>query len=119
MFQFTPPIIGYSQKQQDLLELALDATSDHQAAAALGVSEDAIARRWRGIFRLSKCDMEVFAALREAEANLKAPSTRKRHILMEILRHRPEELRPWHWPTAERYGSMKGGNENRRLLTIT
>lgn len=106
MFRFAPPSIGYSSRQQDLLELAMEGRSDSEAAAALGISEDAIARRWRSIYRLSEKDEEVQARFRAAEQGLKAPSTRKRYILLDILRQRREELRPWHAPTARRYSGI-------------
>lgn len=107
MFAFVHPRIGYTFKQQDVLNLAMEAMKDEEIAKALGIPEETVSKRWQAIFRLSGSDTEVLGAFARAQKGLKGPSTRKRTILLKILEQRKEELRPWHWPTDVRLRRSK------------
>ena len=92
LMRFPKPRLGFSIAEQRLLELALMDTSDHEAAALLSLTEDAIKKRWRGIY----------TRLRSTAPSLlpsdSTGSTQRRALLAYIRQH-IEELRPYRRPS--------------------
>jgi len=82
-----PPRFGFTIPQQQLLELALLDYSDRQAEVELGLTSDAVKKRWRAIYeKIAKVDPNLLE--RDSGAD-------QRRALLQRLRHNLEELRPW------------------------
>lgn len=86
---FSPrPHLGFTRADQKLLELALLDHSDRDAAAALGISIEAVKKRWRSIYA-KVARMEP--ALLRADLN----GADQRRTLFQSLRSNLQELRPY------------------------
>jgi hypothetical protein len=79
LMKYPPPRLGFTGAQQRLLELALLDYSDIAAAEELGVTHEAIRKRWRSI---------------HARHNFREGKDQRRGLLAYIRQHM-EELRPW------------------------
>lgn len=90
-FFWTPePRLRLRRPEQELLGHALQGSSDTEIAGLLGITQDGVKKRWR----------RVYAATGKAEPNLVppgAPQTRRK-VLLDALRSRPEEIRPYRYP---------------------
>jgi DNA-binding CsgD family transcriptional regulator len=86
-----PPQFGFTQREQELLELALEGADDRSIAKSLFVTLPAIKRRWSSIF-------ERVGPTRPDLCPLDAEGTRgiqKRQRILTYVRSHPEELRPF------------------------
>lgn len=82
------PRFGFSRAEQQLLELALLDHSDHEAAAMLQLSAEAIKKRWRSIYgKISRVEPNVL----RRELN----GSGQRRALLQSLRNSLQELRPY------------------------
>lgn len=82
------PRFGFTRAEQQLLELALLDYSDRAAAEQMGVTGDAIKKRWRSIYaRISRIEPGVFPA----ELN----GADQRRDLLHTLRNSLQEIRPY------------------------
>ncbi|MGJ5813632.1 helix-turn-helix transcriptional regulator [Paludibaculum fermentans] len=79
LMNFPPPRLGFSLAQQRLLELALLDYSDGESAKHLGISLEAIRKRWRSIHA-----RHSFGEGKD-----------QRRALLAYIRQNMEELRPW------------------------
>ncbi len=79
LMKYPPPRLGFTQSQQRLLELALLDYSDPAAAEELGITLEAVRKRWRTIHARHQ-----FGEGKE-----------QRRALLGYLRQHLEELRPW------------------------
>lgn len=82
------PRLGLSLAEQELLELALLGYEDPEISARLTLSEDAVKKRWRAIYR----------RVTDAEPNLvpaDATGHVRRRVLLGALQGRLEEIRPY------------------------
>lgn len=79
LMRYPEPRLGFSPAQQRLLELALLDHSDATAAEQLGISVEAVRKRWRAIH-----SRHTFGTGKD-----------QRRPLLGYLRLHPEELRPW------------------------
>jgi DNA-binding CsgD family transcriptional regulator len=87
----TPPRFGFSPAEQALLAHALEARTDEELAAALGVSPWTVKKRWQAVYlKVEQADRRLFAS---RERGPRSPQ-RRRHLLA-YLRDHPEELRPF------------------------
>ncbi len=86
---FAPkPLFGFSSGEQRLLELALLGVSDELATEELHLSDDAVKKRWRSIYRkVEMVNPEIFNGV-------KSGTTRRKSLLHYLSRHL-EELRPY------------------------
>jgi len=85
------PQFGFRQREQDLLELALESADDHSIANSLFLTLPAIKRRWATIF-------ECVSSLRPDICPFDGDGTRgvqKRQRILAYIRNHPEELRPF------------------------
>jgi hypothetical protein len=90
-FMHRTPQFGFTQGEQDLLELALEGSDDAAMAKSLFVTVAAIKRRWATIF-------ERVGRVRPDLCPLEAEGTRgaqKRQRVLTYVRNHSEELRPF------------------------
>lgn len=82
------PRFEFTRAEQQLLELALLDYSDRAAAEEMGVTADAIKKRWRSIYaRISRIEPAVF----RPEVN----GADQRRELLHTLRNNLQEVRPY------------------------
>ena len=79
LMKYPPPRLGFTQPQQRLLELALLDYADAAAAEELGISSEAVRKRWRAIH-----SRHEFGEGKD-----------QRRGLLAYVRQHLEELRPW------------------------
>lgn len=91
MFTYFPPRFHFTEPQRRILALAREGFTDAEVAQELGVSADAVKKRWGTIYDRVK---EVFPNLLPASP-LGGRGVEKRRALISHLRERPEELRPY------------------------
>lgn len=90
-----PPRFAFKPNEQEVLKKALDGETDEEIARALGLSLDAIKKRWQGIYaKVEAVDTHFFSGPDGAENGGKGKQ--KRRALLKILREHPEEL----WPNT-------------------
>ena len=95
LFLRHPPSLGLSLAQQDLLELALRGSTDHEIALELGIAHDTVRKRWRAIFeRAERAHPGLFGNGAPAGRGT-VRGTEKRRPLLAYLQEHAEELRPW------------------------
>jgi hypothetical protein len=85
------PQFGFTRREQELLELALEGGDDTAMAESLFVTVPAIKRRWTTIF-------ERVGRIRPDLCPLDGEGTRgvqKRQRVLTYVRSHPEELRPF------------------------
>ena len=85
------PQFGFTQREQELLELALEGADDLCIAKSLFVTLPAVKRRWSSIF-------ECVSSLRPDLCPIDGDGTRgvqKRQRILAYVRSHPEELRPF------------------------
>lgn len=96
LFDYHPPMFGFSRSEQRLLSCALPGVTDEQLAGMLGISLPAVKKMWVSIYR------RVEDYLPELNPNPLRPENpaknrgreKRRHVL-DYLREHPEELRPF------------------------
>lgn len=86
---FAPsPRFGFTRAEQHLLELALLDFSDRDGAAEIGISAEAVKKRWRSIYaRVSRIEPGLFGP----ELN----GADQRRELLQVIRHQLQEIRPY------------------------
>ncbi len=102
LFLYMPPIIFFSNLEQEVLRLAVMGLTDPQIADALVVSRSTIHKRWHTI--LSRAAPHAAVWTPKSQRVLSATPGRgaeKRHYLLNYLKSHPEELRPAERPRAE------------------
>ena len=91
MFTYFPPVFHFTELQRQILLLAREGMTDAEIGDQIGVSADAVKKRWGGIYdRVA----EVFPDLLP-ESPLGGRGAEKRRTLLAHLRERPEELRAY------------------------
>jgi len=100
LFQATPPVLGLRPTDQELLLAAMKGATDRELALELGLTEEAVKRRWAVLFsRVEKSKPELFSVLalqkgtRISAAGRRGPQ--KRHRVLAYVWDHPEELRPF------------------------
>lgn len=101
LFLYTPPRFYFKPREQALLWRALRDETDEEMASALGLSVDAVKKRWAGIYdRVTDITPTLLFPEPPEEAPpepRRGPEKRgheKRRHLLRYLRLHPEELRP-------------------------
>jgi len=97
MFTYFPPRFHFTEPQRRILILAREGHTDAEIGAEIGVSADAVKKRWGAIYERVE---EVFPHLLP-ESPLGGRGAEKRRALLAHLRERPEELRPYDRRVAE------------------
>lgn len=102
------PQFGFTQREQELLELALEGADDLSISKSLFVTVPAIKRRWSSIF-------ERVSSLRRDLCPFDGDGTRgiqKRQRILTYVRSHPEELRPFDFKRQQKY---KRGPKDSRI----
>lgn len=97
MFTYFPPRFHFTEPQRRILVLAREGHTDAEIGGEIGVSPDAVKKRWGAIYDRVE---EVFPSLLP-ESPLGGRGAEKRRALLAHLRERPEELRPYDRRVAE------------------
>jgi hypothetical protein len=100
MYRYQPPVLRLRPAEQRLLAAALGGETDAELSADLGLSIEAIKKRWMSIFdRVDEFKPEILSRT-DAESDGRGPQ--KRHRVVAYIRNHPEELRPFHWDAKKR-----------------
>src|SRR5262245_27129018 len=100
MYRYKAPVLRLRPAEQSLLSAALAGKTDAELSAALGVSIEAIKKRWISIFeRVEQFKSEI---LSQTDADSDGRGPQKRHRVIAYVRTHPEELRPFSWDRMRR-----------------
>ena len=100
MYRYQPPVLRLRPAEQELLAAALVGKTDAELSADLGLSIEAIKKRWLSIFdRVDEFKPEILSPT-DAYSDGRGPQ--KRHRVVAYVRTHPEELRPFSWNTMKR-----------------
>src|SRR5215831_2382705 len=100
LYRYQSPVLHLRPAEQKLLAAALTGKTDAELSADLGLSIEAIKKRWMSIFdRVDEFKPEI---LSRADADSDGRGPQKRHRVVAYIRTHPEELRPFSWDTKRR-----------------
>ena len=100
LYRYRAPVLRLRPAEQKLLAAALAGKTDAELSADLGLSIEAIKKRWMSIFeRVDEFKPEI---LSRADADGDGRGPQKRHRVVAYIRTHPEELRPFFWDTKRR-----------------
>ena len=95
IFDYRPPILGFSLGEQRLLSCALSGATDEHLAEMQGTSLSTIKKMWISIYlRVEDRCPELISDSLPTHLPANGRGTEKRRRLLAYLRERPEELRP-------------------------
>jgi hypothetical protein len=97
MYRYQTPVLRLRPAEQRLLIAALASKTDAELSTDLGLSIEAVKKRWMSIF--DRVDEFKPGILNRAEADSDARGPQKRHRVIAYIRTHPEELRPFSWDT--------------------
>ncbi|MCI1190965.1 hypothetical protein MOJ79_03835 [Calidifontimicrobium sp. SYSU G02091] len=95
VFQFVPPVLGFSAAERRALRLAVADFTDDEIADELGVTAHALKKVWRSAFERAGDRLPTLFVHAQAEPAGGTRGPEKRRHLLQYLRQHPEELRPW------------------------
>jgi hypothetical protein len=100
MYRYQEPVLRLRPAEQKLLAAALSGKTDAELSTELGLSIEAIKKRWMSIFaRVDEFKPEI---LSRADADSDGRGPQKRHRVVAYIRAHPEELRPFSWDKKRR-----------------
>lgn len=100
IYRYRPPVLHLRPAEQRLLVAALSGKTDAELSTELGLSIEAIKKRWMSIFdRLDEFKPEILSRDGE-DSDGRGPQ--KRHRVVAYIRTHPEELRPFSWNAKKR-----------------
>jgi hypothetical protein len=95
MYRYRPPVLRLRPAEQKLLGAALAGKTDAELSVDLGLSIEAIKKRWMSIFeRIDEFKPDILSSS-GADSDGRGPQ--KRHRVVAYIRTHPEELRPFSW----------------------
>jgi DNA-binding CsgD family transcriptional regulator len=96
LFNFKPPILGFTRGEQRLLNCALEGGTDEEISDRLFISQSAIKKTWRSAYeRVDACGLATIPKnSKYHEGRIERGREKKKHLL-GYLRDHPEELRPF------------------------
>lgn len=95
MYRYHEPVLHLRPAEQALLTAALDGKTDAELSADLGISIEAVKKRWITIFaRVDEYIPEVLSP-NVVDGSRRGPQ--KRHRVVAYIRAHLEELRPFAW----------------------
>lgn len=104
LFSYTRPRCGFTQKDQQVLQCAVDDLPDDEIAGQLNITPHGVNMRWRAIYARIQEDSDIAALIlgngwNHASENSRTdtPATQKRRRVVAYVRSHPEELRPYAW----------------------
>jgi hypothetical protein len=100
LYRYQAPELHLRPAEQNLLVAALAGKTDAELSDELGLSIEAIKKRWMSIFdRVEEFKPEI---LIRSEADSDGRGPQKRHRVVAYIRNHPEELRPFSWDKRKR-----------------
>jgi hypothetical protein len=100
LYRYQVPELHLRPAEQNLLAAALVGKTDAELSEDLGLSIEAIKKRWMSIFdRVVEFKPEILSR-NGAESDGRGPQ--KRHRVVAYIRTHPEELRPFSWDKQKR-----------------
>jgi hypothetical protein len=95
LYRYQPPVLRLRPAEQNLLIAALAGQTDAELSADLGLSVEAIKKRWISVFaRVEQFKPEILSPTDERG---EGRGPQKRHRVVAWVRSHPEELRPYPW----------------------
>jgi len=95
LYRYQAPVLRLRPAEQSLLAAALFGKTDAELSEVLGLSIEAIKKRWMSIFdRVDEFKPEI---LHPAAAESDGRGPQKRHRVVAYIRTHREELRPFSW----------------------
>jgi DNA-binding CsgD family transcriptional regulator len=95
MYRYRAPVLHLRPAEQGLLVAALDGKTDAELSLQLGLSVEAVKKRWLSVFaRVEAFKPEILAST-DVEGAGRGPQ--KRHRVVGYVRTHLEELRPYAW----------------------
>ena len=95
MYRYEPPVLRLRPAEQKLLAAALTGKTDAELSAELGLSIEAVKKRWMSVFdRVDEFKPEILSR-DDVDSDGRGPQ--KRHRVIAYIRTHPEELRPFSW----------------------
>jgi DNA-binding CsgD family transcriptional regulator len=112
LYRYQPPVLRLRPAEQRLLAAALVGKTDAELSADLGLSIEAIKKRWMSIFeRVEQFRREILSPSGE-DSDGRGPQ--KRHRVVAYIRTHPEELRPFSWDAKREPDRAKPKETKRR-----
>jgi len=100
LYRYQAPELHLRPAEQNLLAAALAGKTDAELSEDLGLSIEAIKKRWMSIFdRIDEFKPEI---LSRSDADSDGRGPQKRHRVVAYIRSHPEELRPFSWDKQKR-----------------
>ena len=100
MYRYQKPVLRLRPAEQRLLAAALSGKTDAELSAELGLSVEAVKKRWMSVFdRVHEFKPGIFSKPGE-DSDRRGPQ--KRHRVVGYIRTHPEELRPFSWDVITR-----------------
>jgi hypothetical protein len=98
MYRYKEPILRLRPAEQKLLAAALAGKTDAELSAMLGLSIEAIKKRWMSVFdRVDEFKPDILST-EDEDSDGRGPQ--KRHRVVAYIRAHPEELRPFDWDAS-------------------
>ena len=94
MFIFREPVLNLSDRQKEVLDLALEDYNDNEIASLLSITINAVRMRWRGIYEKMQAVLPDVLPGESGEGGA-ARGHEKRRQALNYIREHPEEIRPW------------------------
>lgn len=95
IYRYRPPVLRLRPAEQELLAAALAGKTDAELSSDLGLSLEAIKKRWLTVFqRIGQFKPEIIS---QEEADTERRGSQKRHRVVAYVRAHPSELRPFSW----------------------
>jgi hypothetical protein len=95
LYRYQKPVLRLRPAEQTLLGAALAGKTDAELSAELGLSIEAIKKRWISVFdRVDEFKPDI---LNNAGTDSDVRGPQKRHRVVAYIRNHPEELRPYSW----------------------
>lgn len=100
LYRYQKPLLRLRPAEQKVLAAALAGKTDAELSAELGLSIEAVKKRWMSIFdRVDEFKSEI---LNNSGPESESRGPQKRHRVVAYIRNHPEELRPYAWETMRR-----------------
>lgn len=100
LFVYSPPRLGLTPPEQELLQAALRGATNRELAEELGITESAVGSRWSRILA-RVADVPGWSAVPSGGDNSPRRGAQVRHHLLRYVASHPSELTP-HAPLEER-----------------
>jgi hypothetical protein len=95
LFDYHPPMLGFSRREQRLLSCAIQGATDEHLAGTLGTSLPAVKKTWVSIYRRVEGHLPgLMPEPGQSDSPAGVRGREKRRRLMAYLREHLEELRP-------------------------